>query len=104
MKAKREKQFANMKKKKEAEKEAKVTLKNRLMALDAKAINAATKVVYNNSKNSFFIKTKKIIGHTEINLMLHYFLIKRHNQRVHFTISRPKQKRTFLQNKNKKKI
>ena len=45
MKAKREKQFANMKKKKEAEKEAKVTLKNRLMALDAKAINAATKVV-----------------------------------------------------------
>ena len=45
MKAKREKQFANMKKKKEAEKEAKVTLKNRLMALDVKAINAATKVI-----------------------------------------------------------
>ena len=53
MKAKREKQFANMKKKKEAEKEAKVTLKNRLMALDAKAINAATKVVFNSPKNNF---------------------------------------------------
>ena len=57
MKAKREKQFANMKKKKEAEKEAKVILKNRLMALDAKAINAATKVSVNNSKITFFIIT-----------------------------------------------
>ena len=55
MKAKREKQFSNMKKKKEAEKEAKVALKNWLMALDAKAINAATKVVYNNPKNYLII-------------------------------------------------
>ena len=45
MKAKREKQLENMKKKKEAEEEAKLALKNRLMALDAKAASAASKVI-----------------------------------------------------------
>ena len=44
MKAKREKQFSNARKKKEAEEQSKLALKNRLMALDAKATSAASKV------------------------------------------------------------
>ena len=48
MKAKREKQFANVRKKKEAEEQSKLALKNRLMALDAKATSAASKVKSNN--------------------------------------------------------
>ena len=47
MKAKREKQFANVRKKKEAEEQSKLALKNRLMALDAKATTAASKVISN---------------------------------------------------------
>ena len=50
MKAKREKQFSNARKKKEAEEQSKLTLKNRLVALDAKATSAASKV-RSNDKN-----------------------------------------------------
>ena len=51
MKAKREKMIANNRKKKEDEEKAKLALKSRLMALDVKAVNAATKVLLNDSHN-----------------------------------------------------
>ena len=47
MKAKREKMIANDRKKKEDEEKARLALKSRLMALDVKAVNAATKVRLN---------------------------------------------------------
>lgn len=64
MKAKREKQLANIKKKKEAEEEAKLALKNRLMALDAKAASAASKVI-----------RKNIRSQAEVNSFIKYNLL-----------------------------